>query len=331
MARASIDDIPKQFRLENLKEGLAENYKNFPTSLLGLNPTQMGILTGENNYNEQEEIEVNEETLSALYWYKRGTGLGSMQGMDPRAGGILPPITMGPFSGGGGRGRRPRTSPPDLPSILMDNRVVFIGMPIVKAVAELLTAQLMFLHWYDHTKPVYFYINSTGALNDQGENVAFESDTYAVVDMAKAIKPKIFTVNVGRAFGQAALLLALGEKGFRGSLPHSSVKIYSPKVASSSGPSVEMWTKAYEVEKSAEMYAKFLAESTGKSVEQVRKDIERPKFFLAEDAIEYGIMDKIFFKFNLAKRSYDKEMLGGKTAKQNFKKPTSEAAGVGGM
>ncbi|KAK6143610.1 hypothetical protein DH2020_023958 [Rehmannia glutinosa] len=195
---------------------------------------------------------------------------------------------------GGARGYgRPRTAPPDLPSLLLDARIVYLGMPIVPAVTELLVAQFMWLDYDSPTKPIYLYINSSGTQNEKMETVGSETEAYAIADTMAYCKSDVYTVNCGMAYGQAAMLLSLGAKGYRALQPNSSTKLYLPKVNRSSGAVIDMWIKAKELDANTEYYLELLAKGIGKPKEEIEKDIQRPKYFQAQEAIDYGIADKI--------------------------------------
>ncbi|KAJ6757139.1 ATP-DEPENDENT CLP PROTEASE PROTEOLYTIC SUBUNIT-RELATED PROTEIN 3 CHLOROPLASTIC [Salix koriyanagi] len=118
---------------------------------------------------------------------------------------------------------RPRTPPPDLPSLLLHGRIVYIGMPLVAAVTELVVAELMYLQWMDPKAPIYIYINSTGTTRDDGESVGMETEGFAIYDSMMQLKNEIHTVAVGAAIGQACLLLAAGIKGSPPRVPSSGL------------------------------------------------------------------------------------------------------------
>ncbi|KAF2294457.1 hypothetical protein GH714_011593 [Hevea brasiliensis] len=209
---------------------------------------------------------------------------------------------------GGGRGYgRPRSAPPDLPSLLLDARICYLGMPIVPAVTELLVAQFMYLDYDDSSKPIYLYINSSGTQNEKMETVGSETEAYAIADAMAYCKSTVYTVNCGMAYGQAAMLLSLGAKGYRALQPNSSTKLYLPKVNKSSGAVIDMWIKAKELDANTEYYIDLLAKGTGKTKEEINKDIQRPKYFKAQEAIDYGLADKIVDSSDDAfeKRDYD--------------------------
>ncbi|KAG2401352.1 ATP-dependent Clp protease proteolytic subunit-related protein [Vigna angularis] len=194
---------------------------------------------------------------------------------------------------GGWGSERPPTAPPDLPSLLLDARICYLGMPIVPAVTELIVAQFMWLDFDNPTKPIYFYINSSGTQNEKHETVGSETDAYSIADMISYVKADVYTVNCGMAFGQAAMLLSLGTKGYRAVQPNSSTKLYLPKVNRSSGAVIDMWIKAKELEANSDYYIDLLVKGTGKSKEEITKDVQRPKYLQAQQAIDYGLADKM--------------------------------------
>ncbi|KAE8667697.1 putative ATP-dependent Clp protease proteolytic subunit-like [Hibiscus syriacus] len=108
--------------------------------------------------------------------------------------------------------QRPKSPPPDLPSLLLNGRIVYIGMPLVPAVTELVVAELMYLQWMDPKKPIYLYINSTGTTRDDGETVGLETEGFAIYDALMQLQNEVHTVVVGAAVGQACLLLSAGTK-----------------------------------------------------------------------------------------------------------------------
>ncbi|KAL3136017.1 ATP-dependent Clp protease proteolytic subunit- protein 4, chloroplastic, variant 2 [Trebouxia sp. C0010 RCD-2024] len=118
-------------------------------------------------------------------------------------------------------------TPPDLPSYLFKERIVYLGMSLVPAVTELILAELLYLQYDNPTRPVYMYINSAGVTKG-GEKLGYESEAFAIYDTMKYIKPSVRTLCVGTAFGESAMLLAAGEKGQRGSLPSASIMLRQP-------------------------------------------------------------------------------------------------------
>ncbi|KFK35966.1 hypothetical protein AALP_AA4G061000 [Arabis alpina] len=304
----SFDHIPKQFRGDNLKDGVAQNFNNVPQYFYGLNPAQMDMFMTEDSPVRRQSEKVTEESISSRRNYLDNGGIWSMSGMnvaDPRRYSMSVQMYRG--GGGGGGGARPRTAPPDLPSLLLDARICYLGMPIVPAVTELLVAQFMWLDYDNPAKPIYLYINSPGTQNEKMETVGSETEAYAIADTISYCKSDVYTINCGMAFGQAAMLLSLGKKGYRAVQPHSSTKLYLPKVNRSSGAAIDMWIKAKELDANTEYYIELLAKGTGKTKEQINEDIKRPKYLQAQAAIDYGVADKIADSqdSSFEKRDYD--------------------------
>ncbi|PNX93898.1 ATP-dependent clp protease proteolytic subunit-related protein chloroplastic-like [Trifolium pratense] len=178
--------------------------------------------------------------------------------------------------GGRGRVRRP---PPDLPSLLLSGRIVYIGMPLVSAVTELVLAQLMFLNSVEPEEPIYLYINSTGTTRADGETVAFETEGFAIYDALGHMKCQINTLGLGNAIGQACLLLAAGTPGRRFMMPHAKAMIQQPRVPSSGLRSAsDLYIHAKESE------------------ETVATKMRRPFYMDAPLAKEFGVIDKILWR-----------------------------------
>ncbi|RAL38903.1 hypothetical protein DM860_015264 [Cuscuta australis] len=288
-SKSRLDRIPKQFRGENLKDGLMENYKNVPRTLYGLSPSQMNMFMTEDNPVHRQSKSVNEESISSRHNYLNNGGMYTIEGSENYS----PSITM---YGGAARGSVPRSKsePPDLPSELLDARIVFLGMPIVPSVTELVLAQFMWLDFDNSTKPIHLYINSSGTQSEERELVGSETDAYAIADSIGFCKAPVYTVNVGMAHGQAAMLLGLGKKGYRALLPHASTKLYLPSISKSSGPATDMWIKSKELEANADSYLDLLSRSVGKPKEEIERDIRRTKYLSPQEAIDYGLADRIY-------------------------------------
>ncbi|CAI0470520.1 unnamed protein product [Linum tenue] len=303
-----FDRIPQRFRQENLIDGLMENYQNVPRQLYGLSPSQMDMFMTEDNPIRRQSERVTEESISSRCNYLDHGGMYTTSGMTDM-GPAKYSMSVSMYRGGGGRGGigRPRSAPPDLPSLLLDARICYLGMPIVPAVTELLVAQFMYLDYDDATKPIYLYINSTGTQNEKMETVGSETEAFAIADAMAYCKSTVYTVNCGMAYGQAAMLLSLGAKGYRALQPNSSTKLYLPKVNGSSGSVIDMWIKAKELDANTDYYIELLAKGTGKSKEEINKDVRRPKYLNAQEAIEYGLADKLVDSSDDAfqKRDYD--------------------------
>ncbi|KAI3864548.1 hypothetical protein MKX03_017005 [Papaver bracteatum] len=192
---------------------------------------------------------------------------------------------------------RPRKPPPDLPSLLLNGRIVYIGMPLVPAVTELVIAELLYLQWMDPKDPIYVYINSTGTTRDDGETVGMESEGFAIYDAMMHIKNEIHTVAVGAAIGQACLILAAGKKGRRFMFPHAKAMIQQPR-APSSGlmPASDVLIRAKETVTNRDTLVKLLARHTGNSLEAVANLMKRPFYMDSSRALQFGVIDKILWR-----------------------------------
>ncbi|KAL7239499.1 hypothetical protein ACSBR2_005402 [Camellia fascicularis] len=192
---------------------------------------------------------------------------------------------------------RPRRPPPDLPSLLLHGRIVYIGMPLVPAVTELVIAELMYLQWMDPKEPIYIYINSTGTTRDDGETVGMESEGFAIYDAMMQLKNEIHTVAVGAAIGHACLLLAAGTKGKRFMMPHAKAMIQQPRVPSSGlMPASDVLIRAKEVIINRDVLVGLLAKHTGNSEETVANVMRRPFYMDSTRAKDFGVIDKILWR-----------------------------------
>jgi ATP-dependent Clp protease protease subunit len=171
----------------------------------------------------------------------------------------------------------------DIFSRLLDERIIFLGTPIDDQVANLVVAQLLHLESEDPEKDIAMYINSPGGSIYSG---------LAVYDTMRFIKPDIQTMCVGMAMSMGSLLLAGGSKGKRASLPNSRILIHQPS-AGFRGQSTDIEIHAREILNVRERIEQIYAEHTDRSVEQVRVDMERDRFFTPEQALEYGIIDRV--------------------------------------
>ncbi|KAK6911585.1 Clp protease proteolytic subunit /Translocation-enhancing protein TepA [Dillenia turbinata] len=192
---------------------------------------------------------------------------------------------------------RPRRPPPDLPSLLLHGRIVYIGMPLVPAVTELVIAELMYLQWMDPKEPIYLYINSTGTTRDDGETVGMETEGFAIYDAMMQLKNEIHTVAVGAAIGHACLLLASGTNGKRFMMPHAKAMIQQPRVPSSGlMPASDVLIRAKEVITNRDTLVELLAKHTGNSKETVAQVMRRPYYMDSMKAKEFGVIDKILWR-----------------------------------
>ena len=167
---------------------------------------------------------------------------------------------------------------------LFEDRIIFLGTPIVDDIANAVMAQLLCLQSMDPERPISMYINSPGG--------SFTALT-AIYDTMRYIKPDVQTVCLGQAASAAAVLLAAGTKGKRLALPNSRILIHQPATEGGYGQSSDLEIQAREILRIRSLMESMLADSTGQTVEQVSLDIERDKYLTAEQAVEYGIVDDI--------------------------------------
>ncbi|GAQ87296.1 ClpP protease complex subunit Peptidase S14 [Klebsormidium nitens] len=197
--------------------------------------------------------------------------------------------------GGGSSGQhKSRRPPPDLPSLLLNSRIVYIGMPLVPAVTELIIAEILYLQWIDGQKPIHIYINSTGTARADGETVGMETEGFAIYDAMQNVKNEVHTLCIGCAIGQAALLLSAGKKNHRFMLPHSTAMIQQPR-APGGGlmPAIDVYIRARETVKNRDTLVRLLSYHTRQNASKVSKDMERPLYMRPEEAIAYGLADHI--------------------------------------
>jgi ATP-dependent Clp protease protease subunit len=171
----------------------------------------------------------------------------------------------------------------DIYSRLLNERIIFLGSPIDDAVANVTVAQLLHLESVDPDKDVAIYINSPGGSIYSG---------LAIFDTMNFIKPDVQTMCVGIAMSMGSLLLAGGTKGKRSALPNSRILMHQPS-SGFEGQATEIEIQAREVLKLRERVDEIYAAATGKPVEEVHHDMERDRFFGAEAAVEYGLIDRV--------------------------------------
>ncbi len=172
----------------------------------------------------------------------------------------------------------------DIYSRLLKERVVFLVGPVDDNVANLVVAQLLFLESENPDKDIYLYINSPGGSVTAG---------MAIYDTMQFVKPDVSTMCVGQAASMGALLLAGGANGKRYALPHSRVMIHQP-LGGVQGQATDIDIHAREILKMRETLNRILAKHTGQPLEVIQKDTERDYFMGAEEAREYGLIDKVY-------------------------------------
>jgi ATP-dependent Clp protease, protease subunit len=171
----------------------------------------------------------------------------------------------------------------DIYSRLLSERIIFLGTPIEDQVANLVVAQLLHLEAEDPDKDVSIYINSPGGSVYSG---------LAIYDTMQFIKPDVRTMCVGMAMSIAALLLSGGTNGKRAALPNSRMLIHQPS-AGFQGQATDVEIQAREVLAQRERLDEAFALHTGRTKEQVHEDMERDRFFTAEEAVGYGLIDSV--------------------------------------
>lgn len=171
----------------------------------------------------------------------------------------------------------------DIYSRLLNDRIVFLGEEVNSVTANLVIAQLLHLESQDAEKDISLYINSPGGEVYSG---------LAILDTMNYIKPDVSTICVGMAASMAAVLLAAGAKGKRFSLPHSKIMIHQPS-GGAQGQQTEIEIAAREIRETRDTLNQILADCTGKPFDQVERDTERDNYLRAEQALEYGLIDRI--------------------------------------
>jgi ATP-dependent Clp protease protease subunit len=167
---------------------------------------------------------------------------------------------------------------------LFEDRIIFLGTPISDDVANAIMAQLLCLQQLDPERDISIYINSPGG--------SFTALT-AIYDTMRYLKPDVSTVCLGQAASAAAVLLAAGAKGKRLALPNSRILIHQPYTEGTYGQSSDLEIQANEILRMRSLLEKMIAENTGKSIDDVSRDVERDKILTADQAVEYGLVDSI--------------------------------------
>jgi len=171
----------------------------------------------------------------------------------------------------------------DIYSRLLKERIIFIGTTIDENIANIVIAQLLYLEAEDPDKDIMLYINSPGGLVTAG---------LAIYDTIQYIKPDVCTICVGQAASMAAVLLAAGTSGKRYALRHSRIMLHQP-IGAFQGQATEVEIQAKEILRLREILNEILAKHTGQSKEKIKQDTERDFYMSAEEALEYGVIDKI--------------------------------------
>lgn len=179
-----------------------------------------------------------------------------------------------------GRGERAY----DIYSLLLKERLVFLGTGINDQVANLIVAQLLYLDQQDPEKPIQMYINCPGGVIYAG---------LAIYDTMRQISAPVVTVAVGLTASFGTILLTAGEKGQRFALPNATVHMHQPWSSGGGGQASDVEIQAREILRQREMLNNILVESTGQTLEVIERDTDRDVYFTAQKAVEYGLIDGI--------------------------------------
>ena len=171
----------------------------------------------------------------------------------------------------------------DIYSRLLKDRIILLGSAIDDHVASLICAQLLFLESEDPEKEIYMYVNSPGGSVSSG---------MAIYDTMQYISAPVATLCLGQAASMGALLLAAGEAGMRYALPHSRIMIHQP-LGGAQGQASDVHIHAQEILRLRDELNDILAHHTGQKLDKIRKDTERDFFMSSEEAVKYGIIDKV--------------------------------------
>jgi ATP-dependent Clp protease protease subunit len=179
----------------------------------------------------------------------------------------------------------------DIYSRLLKENIIFMGTPVDDSIANLIIAQMLFLEAEDPEKDISVYINSPGGSITAG---------LAILDTMRFVKPDIVTICVGQAASMAAVLLAAGTKGKRFSLPNSRIMIHQPSMQGLAGQATEIDIYAREILRMRETLNRLLADSTGQPIDRVARDVDRDYIMGPEQAVEYGMIDRVISSRELA-------------------------------
>ena len=177
----------------------------------------------------------------------------------------------------------------DIFSRLLSDRIIFLGEEITNTSASLIVAQMLFLEAQDPDRDIQLYINSPGGSITAG---------FAIYDTMQYIKCDVSTICVGLAASFGAFLLAGGARGKRIALPNAEIMIHQPLIGGDGvrGPASDILIVSGQMQKNKQRLARILAENTGKSVEEIIADTERDNYMSAQEALDYGLIDKIIDK-----------------------------------
>jgi ATP-dependent Clp protease protease subunit len=179
----------------------------------------------------------------------------------------------------------------DIYSRLLKENIIFLGTPVDDNVANLIIAQLLFLEAEDPERDISIYINSPGGSITAG---------LAILDTMAFVRPNIVTICVGQAASMAAVLLAAGTKGKRFSLPNSRIMIHQPSMQGLAGQAADIDIYAKEILRMREILNKILSDASGQPLERVARDVDRDYIMSSDQAVDYGIIDRVISSRELA-------------------------------
>ncbi|MFC1884069.1 ATP-dependent Clp endopeptidase proteolytic subunit ClpP [Thermodesulfobacteriota bacterium] len=185
----------------------------------------------------------------------------------------------------------------DIYSRLLKDRIIFLGEQVVDAIANTIIAQMLFLESEDPDKDINLYINSPGGSVTAG---------LAILDTMQYIKPDVATICMGQTASMAALLLAAGTKGKRYALPNARILIHQP-LGGAQGQATDIDIHAREILKIRDSLNMILSEHTGQPLKKISKDTDRDFFMSSEEAMEYGLVDKVIITREIQDQNNKKE------------------------
>lgn len=174
----------------------------------------------------------------------------------------------------------------DIYSRLLEDRIVFLAGEVTDSLANLVVAQLLYLEGRDPSKDIYLYINSPGGSVSAG---------FAIYDTMNYIKCDVCTICIGLAASMGAFLLSSGKKGKRFALPNSEIMIHQP-LGGAHGQASDIAIQAEQILKAKEKINRILALNTSQPIEKIAKDTDRDFYMTAEEALHYGLIDKVYHK-----------------------------------
>ena len=171
----------------------------------------------------------------------------------------------------------------DIFSRLLKDRIIFLGTPIDDRVANVIIAQLLYLESEDPDKEIFLYIKSPGGIITSG---------MAIYDTMNYVKSPISTICIGQAASMGAFLLSSGEPGSRFALPHARIMVHQP-LGGAQGQATDIEIQAKEILRLRDVLNNILAKNTGQSLEQIALDTDRDRYMTADEALQYGLVDKV--------------------------------------